>query len=341
MILTYKQSHNKNFGLEIGKAKQTAEFGIKNRCLSSKNVKHFGLKSIISNQILRKYVKDKKCKKITSVNLIIPNQGIKYNSVLQEIKIPSLKFIFKFIPRQPIEKINQIEISKDTIFISCYVKEAPEIYSHNNFIGIDLNSTGHLAVVANPQTGKILKLGKKAWHIRKKYSNLRKKFQSKKKYRKLKQIKNKESRIIKDLNHKISRKIVNYAYENQTGIRLENLTGIRKNKKGKKMLSYNLNSWSFYQLRQFIDYKAKLLGIPVSYVAPCYTSQICSRSGLMGERNKDIFKSPIYGVESSHVNAAFNIALAQNGDSIVNRKRCSQRESDTPKEALVYKSDQL
>ena len=32
----------------------------------------------------------------------------------------------------------------------------------NKFIGVDLNTTGHIAVVSNPDTGKVWKLGKAA-----------------------------------------------------------------------------------------------------------------------------------------------------------------------------------
>lgn len=77
MILTYKLKHYRDFSDELRKAKQVAEFGIKYKTLSSKDVKQFGLKSMISNQVLRKYVKNKKVKSIKSVKLTIPNQGIK------------------------------------------------------------------------------------------------------------------------------------------------------------------------------------------------------------------------------------------------------------------------
>ncbi|MEM4108823.1 MAG: hypothetical protein QXQ65_02300 [Conexivisphaerales archaeon] len=73
-----------------------------------------------------------------------------------------------------------------------------------SYLGVDRNATGHIAVVANPNTGKVLKLGKEAEHIHKKYKNMRRKLQKKGKYRKVKEIKNREKNIERDLNHKVS-----------------------------------------------------------------------------------------------------------------------------------------
>ncbi len=81
------------------------------------------------------------------------------------------------------------------------------------------------------------------------------------KYSVVKRLKRRESRIVRDLNHKISRKIVNTAKEEGSGIKLEKLKGIRKMASLRRAFRYSLHSWSFYQLQDMIEYKARLLGI--------------------------------------------------------------------------------
>jgi putative transposase len=336
MILTYKVKHERDFSEELVKAKKVAVFAVEHRTLSSKDVKHIGLKSVISNQILRKYGRDKKIKRVKSVNLIIPNQGIKINQDDQIIEIPSLKLSVEYQFPNNFNKVNQIEINNEYIFVSVTVLEIPE-YEPEGWIGVDLNTTGHIAVIADPDTGKIHKLGKKAQHIHTKYKETRRQFQSKGKYGKVKDAKNRESRIVKDLNHKISKKIVEVAKDNQNGIKLEDLTGIRNNKKHTKSFRYSLNSWSFYQLKQMIEYKAKLQGVPLSYIDPAYTSQKCSRCGLIGDRNGKSFKCPSCGhVDHADVNAAFNISFRQQSiDQSIAERDVMDGNTDIPKAAMA------
>lgn len=138
--LTYKVKHNNNLLKELSIAKKIAEFAIKTRTLSSKDVKQFGLKSVISNQILRKYSKNKKCKNIKSVKLTIPKQGIRYKD--NNIYISALKLNVPF--NRDIEKINQIELDNIYMYICCTVKDE-EPQKEIGYIGIDRNATGHIA----------------------------------------------------------------------------------------------------------------------------------------------------------------------------------------------------
>ena len=86
--------------------------------------------------------------------------------------------------------------------------------------------------------------------------------------RQLGHVHGRESSIIRDSDHKINRKIVDIAEKNCTGIVLEDLKNIRNSTQTRKSFKHALNSWSFYQLKTFIEYKAKLRGIPVTYIDP-------------------------------------------------------------------------
>jgi len=309
MILTYKVKHNRNLSVELEKGRQVALFALETKSRSSKDVKHIGLKSAIANQILKKYSSNKKLKRISSVKLAVPSQSIKFDG--GQIKIPCLKMEIDF--NKDIEKINQIELDKEFAYISCTVKEEEKIQAES-WIGVDLNTTGHCCVASDPKSGKVLKLGKVANHTHKKYKNIRRKLQKKKKFKSVKTLKNKESRVVRDLNHKISNKIVMEAKDKKSGIVLEDLKDIRKTAKTNRKNRYALNSWSFYQLKTFIEYKAKLHGVPVVKIDPRYTSQQCSRCGLLGERKGKIFKCQCRHVEeNADVNASFVISLRHQG----------------------------
>jgi putative transposase len=341
MILTYKIKHNRDFSYELDKAMKIAKYSLVHKKATSKDVKNIGLKSAIANQILRKYGHNKKIKRVSNVKLIVPSQSIKDDKTTSTINIACLKLSLPYL-FSGFTKINQIELDNEYAYVAVTIPENPEIVP-DQWIGVDLNTTGHCAVASCSDTGKVLKLGKSAYHIHKKYKNQRKKLQKKGKLRLVNKIGHRESLIVRDINHKISRKVVDYAAENKAGIVLEDLTNIRKSKKNRKSFKYSLHSWSFYQMRNFIEYKAKLLGIPVVKIDPRYTSQQCSLCGLLGNRNSKHFKCPHCGhVEDADVNASFVIGLRHQGILRLPKDRdFGKGNTDIPKKATVLRTQTL
>ncbi|MFA7218982.1 MAG: transposase [Synergistaceae bacterium] len=344
MILTYRIKHDRDFSSELSKALKIAKFAIRTKSRSSKDVSFFGLKSIISNQILKKYAGQKNCKLIHSVKLTIPNQGINVDQEERIVNIPCIKLKLQYHFPNNFNKVNQIEIDNKYCYISCQFPDKPEI-EIENYIGLDRNTTGHIAVGAIVSTGKVYKLGKKAYHTHRKYKKIRAHLQEKGAKKKLKRIRKREKNIIKDINHKTSRKIVEIAKDNKCGIALEDLKGIRKGKRSNKInktgesFKSSINSWEFYQLQTMIEYKAKICGIPLVYVDPKYTSQKCSKCGLIAKNNRKQKKytcTECGHVDHADANAAFNIsALAFQRKSMSNDQSIADRDvmegsTDTP-----------
>jgi len=70
-----------------------------------------------------------------------------------------------------------------------------------------------------------------------------------------------------------------------------------------------LNRWSFYQLRQFLTYKALLNGVKLTVIPPAYTSQTCSVCLHIGKRVAKKFTCENCGNTSdADENAAKNIS---------------------------------
>jgi IS605 OrfB family transposase len=104
--------------------------------------------------------------------------------------------------------------------------------------------------------------------------------------RHLKRLSGHEARYRRNVNHVVSKQLVAKARDTGRAIVLENLKGIRGQTTVRKAQRRRHNSWSFNQLRQFIDYKAKLAGVPVIYVNPRGTSHTCPRCGLEAKQNR-------------------------------------------------------
>jgi IS605 OrfB family transposase len=161
--------------------------------------------------------------------------------------------------------------------------EPPTPKETDKVLGIDLGRTD-IAVTSNGDKFS----GQSITKIRDKHARVRAQLQykaakgtrsSRRRCRRLQQrLSGKERRFQTHINHVTSYQIVKSAKDNNQIIALEELTGIRERtfpllrSKRERRLS---NSWSFYQLRQFIDYKSIKFGVKLVLVDPRYTSQTC------------------------------------------------------------------
>ncbi len=122
-----------------------------------------------------------------------------------------------------------------------------------------------------------------------------------------------EHRFQAQVNHTISRRIVNRAVASGRAIALEDLTGIRERTKTQargKAERRRSNAWAFYQSRFFLAYKCLAAGVPFVLVNPAYTSQMCHCCLHIGERSGKRFRCPDCGWSGdADLNGARNIAL--------------------------------
>jgi putative transposase len=182
------------------------------------------------------------------------------------------------------------------------------------WIGVDLNTTGPVAVAADPASGKVMKLLSNIHYVHShSVKNCTKLYKTGKLW-KLKKIKSKERSLFKHTLNSISRQIVSFAEALGSGIKFEKLFSSRSAilQESKNYTEFSFDNGSFYYLQKMVERKARKLGIPVIYVNPAYTSKRCSRCGGFGRRYRKRFECPHCGyIVHADVNAAFNIATAR------------------------------
>lgn len=170
--------------------------------------------------------------------------------------------------------------------------EPPQIQESESVLGIDLGRTD-IAVTSSGEKFS----GKQITQIRDRYSRVRASLQKKaskgtrstrRRARQiLQRLSGRERRFQTWLNHVISYQLIQIALTNKQAIALEDLTGIRERtnelprSKNERRRS---NSWSFYQLRQFLFYKSIKFGVKLHFVDPRYTSKSCHCCGVIGNR---------------------------------------------------------
>lgn len=203
-------------------------------------------------------------------------------------------------------------ILQNGIFFLLCVIDIPDVKKRpsKGVIGVDLG-VKNIATTSEGDIFSSVQLEKK----RKQYHDHRQRLQkrgTRSAKRRIKIVGNKESRFRKDVNHVISKIIVSKAKGTQKGIALEDLTHINKRATVRKAYRNERMSWSFYQLRNYITYKAEQHGVPLFIVPAPYTSQTCSECGhceKANRRSQELFLCCSCGhTENADFNASKNIS---------------------------------
>lgn len=187
-------------------------------------------------------------------------------------------------------------------------------------IGVDLGRRD----IAHTSTGQSW-AGEDITRVRDRYSRLRAALQKKaskgtrstrRRCRQLLQrLSGRERRFQRATNHSISKALVTEAVQTHTLLALEDLTGIRERTNQdprEKTERRRSNSWAFFQLRQFVHYKAALASVLVVLLPPAYTSQMCHACLHLGRRHEKRFRctSPACGwTGDADWNAAKNLEI--------------------------------
>jgi putative transposase len=308
----YEQRRKINKYLRVGR--RIAKYSIKHRSekLTSKDVKHLGkIPGVVSNQIIRKYKNNKKCRKISNVNLIVPGGSTRtYPHVVHNkgvLNIKPLKMNLKWSCPVKYQKINQVELNNKYCYV-CVTVDEKEKRKYKNKVGVDLNIRHNLATVGNPDTKRVEFLGKGYIYQRAKYIAIRKRLQRQGRLPRVKQMGDKEYRVMRDLNQKITTEILNFAKEQKAFVAIEDLTGIRKAKCSRSFGKF-LNAWPFYQFRLNLQYKCDLQGLELIPVDPRYTSQDCSNCDARNKPKGKLYKCKDCGLKIHRdENASYNIA---------------------------------
>ena len=158
-----------------------------------------------------------------------------------------------------------------------------------NVVGIDRGINFVVATYDSKHKSGFVS-GKAIKQKRAKYSKLRKELQMRhtpSSRRRLKAIGQRENRWMQDINHQVSKVLVENNPKHTLFV-LEDLSGIRNaTERVKTKDRYVSVSWSFYDLEQKLIYKAKQNQSSVIKVDPRYTSQCCPCCGHVEKSNRN------------------------------------------------------
>ena len=172
--------------------------------------------------------------------------------------------------------------------VTCDVEES-NVSDICNVVGIDRGINFVVATYDSKHKSGFVS-GKAIKQKRAHYSKLRKELQMRQtpsSRRRLKAIGQRENRWMQDVNHQVSKALVE-SNPKHTLFVLEDLSGVRNAAERVRTKDrYVSVSWSFYDLEQKLIYKAKQNQSAVIKVDPRYTSQCCPVCGHIEKSNRN------------------------------------------------------
>lgn len=290
-------------------------------CRDKSSSKYYpNIPCVIAKSLIAKYQRNTRCHSVKRVVLpICGDKGKQVKRVEDGFRIPAVfgKAVIQADWWHPISGfIRQVELLRrngDWFAAVSYNTVGGEPIGATSCIGVDRNSVGNIAVMADSQNGKVEHLGFNPARTKEVWRGRRKNLQKAGKNRLLSRIRNKQERRTKLENHIVSKRIVDYAVSHCRAIAIECLKGVVS--KGSKIRKFSQKSqWSFAQLESFIRYKAALHGVPVIAVPAEYTSQECSRCGHIQKPDGKKYVCGTCGhIDHRDANAGFVIAKRGNG----------------------------
>jgi len=192
-----------------------------------------------------------------------------------------------------------------------YSTDAPAVCDGAQFFGVDLG-IAKTATLAGPGVVKFWS-GKAIQDRRRRFQTYRQRMGRKGRLDKIRASKGKERNWQRDVNHKISRELVDIVAGVPGGvIVVESLDGIRDRTRGSKRFNRMIGNWAFRQLKDMIVYKADRANVPIVFVDPRGTSKMCSQCGHDSRSNRPDqahFRCVSCGYRAnSDFNAALNIS---------------------------------
>ena len=201
-------------------------------------------------------------------------------------------------------KLKSIELVKDKdgkFKLHLFIEKEIDIYKWKEaktFIGVDIG-LNYLAVCSAFDGNKF---GNPLFFKGGEWKHLSRR-QRKSNATKWKHLMNRKNEIL----HLVAKRIVEYAKKfEKPCIVMENLKKMKVKKTYNKWNNFLLSSWARKKLQEFINYKANWEGVPVKYVNPYNTSQICCYCGAKGKRKGIDFYCQRCG---KHLNADFNASV--------------------------------